>query len=83
MVYRDKNKDDKYNRVPEDITQGIYGINIHRSSPTGSSNLVNKWSAGCQVHATAAGFKRMMELAHLQVSKTGRQTYTYTLMKKW
>ena len=80
MVYRDKNKDDKYNRVPEDITQGIYGINIHRSSPTGSSNLVNKWSAGCQVIQDPADFANLMYLAHVAEKKYGN-SFTYTLLE--
>ena len=80
MVYRDKNKDDKYNRVPEDITQGIYGINIHRSSPTGSSNLVNKWSAGCQVLQDVNDFNELMHIAHLALGKYGN-SFTYTLLE--
>jgi hypothetical protein len=80
MVYRDKNKDDKYNRIPEDITQGIYGINIHRSSPTGSSNLVNKWSAGCQVLQDVNDFNELMHIAHLALGKYGN-SFTYTLLE--
>lgn len=84
-VYRDASRDNKLDLDPSTIATGYFGINLHAATQRegGTSTSVDKWSAGCQVHATAAGFKRMMELAHLQVSKTGRQTFTYTLMKKW
>jgi peptidoglycan hydrolase-like protein with peptidoglycan-binding domain len=84
-VYRDSSRDNKLDLDPSTIATGYFGINLHAATQRegGTSTSVDKWSAGCQVHASAAGFKRMMELAHMQVAKTGRKTFTYTLLKQW
>lgn len=84
-VYRDSNRDNKLDMDPSTIIRGLYGINLHAATQRvgGESTNVDKWSAGCQVHATQKGFARMMELAHLQVEKTGRKTFSYTLMDIW
>jgi hypothetical protein len=79
-TYRDKNKDLTYTRHIEDITNGIYGINIHRASATGVSNRVDKWSAGCQVLADSADFANLMYLAHVAEKKYGN-SFTYTLLE--
>jgi len=84
-VYRDDSKDGKLDLDPSTIVSGYFGINLHAATQVagGESTQVNKWSAGCQVHATQKGFARMMELAHLQVEKTGRKTFSYTLFDIW
>ena len=84
-VYRDPSMDDKLDLDPSTIAKGYFGINLHAATRTEgkSSTVVGKWSAGCQVHASAAGFSKMMELAHAQQDKTGRKTFSYTLMDKW
>jgi hypothetical protein len=78
-VYRDKDKDLSYDRLPEDITQGIYGINIHRANANHASNTVDKWSAGCQVIQDPADFANLMYLAHTASQKYGN-SFTYTLL---
>ena len=84
-VYRDANRDNNIDMDPSTISEGWFGINLHAATRNagGESTQVNKWSAGCQVHATQRGFSRMMELAHLQVEKTGRDTFSYTLLDEW
>jgi hypothetical protein len=84
-VYRDSNRDKFHDLDPETIREGWYGINLHAATRRqgGESTQVNKWSAGCQVHATQVGFARMMELAHLQVKETGLTAFTYTLLDEW
>lgn len=84
-VYRDADRDAVLDLDPSTIQQGKYGINIHASTRQQDAQLqtVGKYSAGCQVHATEAGFSRMMELAHLQIQNTGRQTFSYTLFDRW
>ena len=64
---------------------GSPGLNIHASvrTPGQTAKRVHNYSAGCQVHATADGFESMMTLARLQISKTGKRKFTYTLMKQW
>ena len=84
-VYRDPSGDDKLDLDPSTISTGYFGINLHAATRTEhqTSTVVGKWSAGCQVHASADGFAKMMELAHAQQDKTGRKTFSYTLMNKW
>jgi len=79
-VYRDKNKDDVYDLIEENIHEGIYGINIHRATAHGESKQVDKWSAGCQVLAKTADFNKLMELAKKSADKYGN-SFTYTLIE--
>lgn len=83
--YLDRSLDAKHDLDPSTIVSGMFGINIHAATqnPGGVSRSVDKWSAGCQVHATAAGFVEMMTLARRQVSESGRRTFSYTLMPQW
>ena len=79
-VYRDKDKDNEYDLIAENIKEGIYGINIHRASATGTSVQIDKWSAGCQVIANNQNFDTLMELAHKAKAKWGN-SFTYTLIE--
>ena len=80
-VYRDANRNEILDLDPGTIQPGLFGINIHRSTASGESTEVDKWSAGCQVHARTDGFNDMMALARRQVDSLGIKTFTYTLMK--
>lgn len=79
-VYRDKNKDNVYDLLEENIHEGIYGINIHRATAHGESKQVDKWSAGCQVLAKTADFNKLMELAQKSADMYGN-SFTYTLIE--
>lgn len=79
-VYRDGDRDNEIDLNPSTIQSGYFGINIHRSSASGESTQVDRWSAGCQVFARVADFDRVMELARIQVAETGIETFTYTLV---
>jgi len=79
-VYRDRNKDMSYDRHIEDVTKGIYGINIHRANQMMVSQVVDKWSAGCQVIQDAKDFGNLMYLAHVAAAKYGN-SFTYTLLE--
>lgn len=83
-VYRDANRDDNLDLDPNNVHQGLYGINIHAATRKagGRSTQVHRWSAGCQVHATEAGFSRMMELVHMQAN-AGIEKFSYTLLDAW
>lgn len=74
-VWRDANKDKTYDE--KIIDEGLFGINIHRSSPTGTSKLVDGWSAGCQVFASINDFTQFMRIMnHARESFTNKFTYT-------
>lgn len=60
-------------------TTGYYGINIHRASKSGTTQNVDKWSAGCQVFQNADDFKEFIDLAKKHRDLYGN-SFTYTLV---
>jgi hypothetical protein len=89
VVFRDSDKDYLLEMDEGSQVEGYFGINLHRSSLRTDTveevedAEVNRWSAGCQVHARNDGFNEMMGLARMQVEKLGRTTFTYTLLNQW
>lgn len=79
-VFRDGDMDSEHDMDPATLENGFFGINLHRSNPFKESYNIDKWSAGCQVHATPTGFKKMMGLAHKAAEKYGNR-FTYTLFE--
>lgn len=77
-VYRDPNRDLTYDETK--IAEGIFGINIHRSSATGTSTYVENWSEGCQVFATVTDFDKFMALCE-KASEIHGNSFTYTLIE--
>lgn len=77
-VYRDRNKDLQFNTST--IDTGIFGINIHRSSPTGTSTYVENWSEGCQVFANISDFNAFMSICKKSMEIHGNK-FTYTLLE--
>lgn len=80
-VYRDNNKDGKYDMLEENIKEGIFGINIHKAgSRVNGSTQIDKWSAGCQVFSKESDFNQLMELAYKAKDLYGN-SFTYTLIE--
>ena len=80
-VYRDNNKDGKYDMLEENIHEGIFGINIHKAgSRVNGSTQIDKWSAGCQVFSKESDFNQLMELAYKAKNLYGN-SFTYTLIE--
>jgi hypothetical protein len=77
-VYRDPNRDMTYDETK--IAEGIFGINIHRSSATGTSTYVENWSEGCQVFSTVTDFDKFMALCE-KASAIHGNYFTYTLIE--
>lgn len=77
-VFRDANRDSVFDE--HTIVEGMFGINIHRASPTATSTQVDGWSAGCQVFASINDYTKFMKLVN-----HGRETFgnkfTYTLLE--
>src|SRR3990167_2015060 len=66
-VFRDADLDDVAEETAKTET-GFFGINIHRTNDKGFvSQLIDKWSAGCQVLNNPADFKTV--LADAKASK--------------
>jgi hypothetical protein len=90
-VYRDNTKDDVLDINPDSFQEGIYGINGHASDSNPWDSVdkeragqnVGKWSAGCQVWASSAGFRQAVQLAE-QSAALGKygSKFTYTLVKE-
>ena len=78
-VYRDGNKDDKFDLNPISIDRGIFGINIHKAGD--NSTLVDGWCYGCQVLAKSLDFNALMRLAERSASIFGN-SFTYTLINE-
>ena len=81
-VYRDNNRDDKYDFDESSVDTGVFGINIHRATALEgkTSTYVNKWSAGCQVIASNDDW-----FAFLEICQTAREnwgnSFSYTLIE--
>jgi hypothetical protein len=63
------------------IMRGLYGINIHRASQVGTTLVVDKYSAGCQVFKNIRDFDFFIQLCELHRSFHGNK-FTYTLVDK-
>ncbi|MGH1374401.1 MAG: hypothetical protein ACRBBW_20355 [Cellvibrionaceae bacterium] len=76
-VYRDNNRDQALD-ISGEAQQGHYGINCHRARAYGVSKRVDRWSAGCQVLASAVDFALLMNLCRQARNRYGNG-FTYTL----
>ena len=81
-VYRDNNRDGKYDLLEENIDEGIFGINIHRATVRagGKSVQVDKWSAGCQVIADNDDWHQFLDICQTAREKWGN-SFSYTLLE--
>ena len=79
-VYRDNNGDNVLD-FSGPIEEGLFGLNIHRSSATGSSQVVEKWSAGCQVFQNVSEYNFFIETCKQAVALYGN-SFTYTLLEE-
>ena len=81
-VYRDKNKDGKYDLLEENVDEGLFGINIHRATGRsgGKSIRVDKWSAGCQVIADNDDWHTFLDICQSAREIWGN-SFTYTLLE--
>ena len=81
-VYRDGNKDDKFDLIPRYIDKGVFGINIHKAGNSANgSTLVDGWSYGCQVLSKSIDFNALMRLVERSASIYGN-SFTYTLINE-
>ena len=81
-VYRDNNRDAKYNLDESKTDTGIFGINIHRASKYEGkkSTNIDKWSAGCQVIATNDDWHEFLDICQ-QAREVWSNNFTYTLIE--
>lgn len=81
-VFRDNNRDGRYDMNPDRIFEGIFGINIHRATKWegATSTQIDKWSAGCQVIASNNDFTEFMQICNAAKDIWGN-SFTYTLIE--
>ena len=81
-VYRDNNRNDKYEFDESSCDTGVFGINIHRATALEGkkSTYVNKWSAGCQVIAANDDWTKFMKIMR-KAKSIWRNNFTYTLIE--
>ena len=66
--YRDKNKDDVIDMDPDSVTEGMYGINLHKAGS--SSTLVNALPEFVGYPAGPGRFAGIWETEHLKTIQT-------------
>lgn len=76
--WRDGNKNMVFDKT--NVTEGIVGINIHRSNPETESTYVENWSMGCSVFKRAVDFNNFMAICH-NASAIHGNSFTYTLLE--
>jgi len=78
-VVRDYNRDAvlDFNNGKEE--KGLFGINIHRANSSGTTQEVDKYSAGCQVFSNAEDFSNFLSMAERHKKLYGNN-FTYTLV---
>jgi len=81
-VYRDNNRDVKYDLNESKTETGIFGINIHRATGRagGKSTRVDKWSAGCQVIADNDDWHEFLDICQAAREIHGN-SFSYTLLE--
>jgi len=79
-VYRDKNKNMKFDMDPSTINEGVFGINIHRSNPKTESTFVENWSEGCTVFKRVKDFNEFMSILYKAKDIHGNR-FTYTVIE--
>jgi hypothetical protein len=81
-VYRDNNRDDKYDLDESKTDTGLFGINIHRATGRagGKSTRVDKWSAGCQVIADNDDWYEFLDICQSAREIHGN-SFSYTLLE--
>ena len=81
-VYRDNNRDGKYDLLEESIDEGLFGINIHRATGRagGTSIRVDKWSAGCQVIVDNDDWHQFLDICQTAREIWGN-SFSYTLLE--
>lgn len=74
-IYRDNNKDSKFDEEYATIEKGFFGIDIHRAGIF--SKLVGHWSAGCQVFQKLKDFEEFLSFC----VKSGQTKFSYNLVE--
>ncbi len=78
-VYRDANKDNRYDYRESSAEWGFFGINLHRASSWHLANYVWKFSAGCQVIQSSYDFEFLIWLCKKSKARFGNR-FSFSLV---
>lgn len=78
-VFRDRNRDTKFDKDAHTIMTGNFGINIHNSPDKQRTIRVGAHSAGCQVFSYDPDFHEFIQFCKLAQDNFGEK-FTYTLI---
>lgn len=78
-ILRDYNRDAVLDFKNGNKLRGLFGVNIHRASVQGSTKVVDKYSAGCQVFANNKDFQLFLSFCQKHKQLYGNH-FTYTLI---
>ena len=79
-VYRDTDKDGNLD-LNGKMETGLFGIDIHYASASGTTEEVGHYSAGCQVFQVMDNFMRFMQLVELH-KQHNLPWFSYTLLNE-
>lgn len=78
--YRDNNRDDVFDYIPDFTTKGLYGIHMHEHFQAEDvAQVVSNSSAGCVVPASRYLHYQFMWLCEQQIAAGYGNTFTFTL----
>lgn len=80
-VFRDRNRDEKFDVSIHTIMEGMFGINLHNSPDNQVTTRVGAHSAGCQVFASDKEFHLFMGILYKSIEVFGNK-FTYTLINE-
>ena len=79
-VWRDRNRDGSPDREGR-IETGLFGINYHRATKTGTSIIVDDWSEGCIVNPSVTDFDESIRICKRAAAFWGDR-FTLTLLER-
>lgn len=80
-LYRDNNKDLQLDYNPETIQEGYFGVDGHHASEN-DTDVVDKWSAACQVWRYHQPHEDLMQDFKVISEKYNFNKFSYTLLKQ-
>lgn len=78
-IIRDYDRDALLDFYNGNLDTGYFGINIHRAESEGTTKVIGKYSAGCQVFQNAEDFQSFLKLCDVHKQLYGN-SFTYTLI---
>jgi len=79
-VYRDNDTDGELDMIEKSVEVGHFNIDLHKAGI--ASQIVQNWSAGCQVCQYIKDFNSIMNLVNQALKLYSSNSFTYTLVNE-